>query len=354
MAKAAVAVGDGVQHRVGDVEGADAHLPPLERLRRRDRRLAGVGGAQRQDHIDLGVFREPVGDRLARLLRIGSTGSTSTEPAKPSMKPLQRRSSATLPSSWFRQSALVPPSLRIASPATRPASYSPCPTCRSAPSDCPTSKPELIVMTGMPASTAARIGPATASAFGYRDDEAVGRLLHRRLDKRRHLLEIEGFRRAVDHLHAGLLGGGVRALLHRRPEAVAGGAVRDHDEAQLVLGMRKAGERQSRRQSSPAIGKVPGSSFAPSAPLCFSCLAQEKHSVRRTAALFGKNCDLSGRTQRLVVGTLRLATASAAALRLGALVRAPGERDVREIGERRDRPGTRTDSWRGARRGARR
>ena len=64
------------------------------------------------------------------------------------------------------QSAFVPPSFRIVSPATRPASYSLCPTCSSAPSERLTSKPELIVMTGIPASTAARIGAATASAFG--------------------------------------------------------------------------------------------------------------------------------------------------------------------------------------------
>jgi hypothetical protein len=72
-----------------------------------------------------------------------------------SRKPLQRRSSEALPTSWLTQSALFTPAAAIFSPPPKPASYSVCPTWSSTPSCLYASLPELMEMTGMPAATAA-------------------------------------------------------------------------------------------------------------------------------------------------------------------------------------------------------
>ena len=193
--------------------GSAAPSPPRQPARRRWWRSAP---APRRCPVSLGKRLAIASPAFAGS---GSTGITSTEPAKPSMKPLQRRSSPTLPSSWLMQSALLPPSLRIVSPATRPASYSLCPTCRSAPSERQTSKPELMVMTGMPASTAARIGAGDRVGVRNGDDQPVRLLLHRRVDQRGHLVEIEGvWARDRRRFDTGLGRGLVGALLDRRPE----------------------------------------------------------------------------------------------------------------------------------------
>ena len=51
-------------------------------------------------------------------------GRTLLFPPNPSLKPWQRKSSATLPTSWLTQIAFFPPSLASNSPAALPASYS--------------------------------------------------------------------------------------------------------------------------------------------------------------------------------------------------------------------------------------
>ena len=52
------------------------------------------------------------------------------------------------------------------SPPPRPASYSGCPTCITAPKLFETPAPEFIDMTGIPAATAALIGPPKMSGAG--------------------------------------------------------------------------------------------------------------------------------------------------------------------------------------------
>ena len=105
------------------------------------------------------VSCEPVGS--AR-----STGITSTLPPRPSAKPLQRSSSAVLPTSWFTQIAVVTPSAAILWPAMRPAANSVWPTWTSTPRFAKSSEPEFIEITGMPAATAASIDGPSASASG--------------------------------------------------------------------------------------------------------------------------------------------------------------------------------------------
>ena len=95
------------------------------------------------------------------------TESTSTgTPSRPSMKPSQRRSSATLPTSWLTQIALVTPASFIILPPPRPASYSVWPTCTATPSSSRTSEPEFMEMTGMPDATAFLMASPSASASG--------------------------------------------------------------------------------------------------------------------------------------------------------------------------------------------
>ena len=94
------------------------------------------------------------------------TATTSTAPPRPSVKPWQRRSRATLPTSWLTQIALVTPSAAIRLPPPRPASYSVWPTWTAMPSSSRTSEPEFIETTGMPEATALRIESPSASASG--------------------------------------------------------------------------------------------------------------------------------------------------------------------------------------------
>src|SRR3712207_4748545 len=107
-----------------------------------------------------------------RILFCASVGSlrltetTSTGPPSPCSKPSHLWSSATLPTSWLTQSALVTPASAIRSPAPSPAMSSVCPTCVSAPSSSLTSPPELSVTTGMSASIAPWIESSRASASG--------------------------------------------------------------------------------------------------------------------------------------------------------------------------------------------
>src|SRR6266540_4076145 len=95
-----------------------------------------------------------------------STGTTSASNPSPSLKPLHRRSSPTLPTSWFTQIAWVTPASFIRSPASCPATSSFCPMCARTPRSENTSLPELIEITGIPASTAFLIDGPSASASG--------------------------------------------------------------------------------------------------------------------------------------------------------------------------------------------
>src|SRR6218665_2622750 len=93
-------------------------------------------------------------------------GSTLDLPAKPSAKPLQRRSRATLPTSWLTQMPFLPPMDLSFSPADLPASYSDWPTWSTAPSFLENSSPELIGTTGIPALTSRSMAGPRADASG--------------------------------------------------------------------------------------------------------------------------------------------------------------------------------------------
>ena len=71
-----------------------------------------------------------------------------------------------MPFSWLTHSACLTPALPILRPASTPASYSSWPTWASTPSFLNASLPELIVITGMPALTAALIDGESALASG--------------------------------------------------------------------------------------------------------------------------------------------------------------------------------------------
>ena len=93
----------------------------------------------------------------------------------PSANPRQRSSSPLLPDSWLTHSARLTPSRPIRRPASTPARYSGWPTCASTPSFLNWSLPELIVTTGIPARTAARIDGASACASGSETTMPSGR-----------------------------------------------------------------------------------------------------------------------------------------------------------------------------------
>src|SRR6266508_259151 len=95
-----------------------------------------------------------------------STGMTLASKPSPSLNPLHRRSRATLPTSWFTQMALVTPASFIRCPASCPATSSVWPMCARTPRSANTSLPELIEITGIPASTAFLIDGPRASASG--------------------------------------------------------------------------------------------------------------------------------------------------------------------------------------------
>ena len=154
--------------------------------------------------------------------------------ASPSVKPRQRSSSATLPTSWLTQSAFVTPASPIRCPAPTPASYSVWPTWVSTPSSAATSLPEFIEITGMPASTAALDRLAERVGVRDRDDQAVRLGGDGGVDQLRHRDHVEGVRRLVLDLDAHILGGLVDAVLDDRPERVGGLTVGDDDEAQVA------------------------------------------------------------------------------------------------------------------------
>ena len=83
-----------------------------------------------------------------------ATLKRSTSPWKVSSRPSQRSSRPMLPSSWMTHRALLRPAALNCSPAPWPATNSVWPTWVIAPNSLYTSTPELMVMTGMPASTA--------------------------------------------------------------------------------------------------------------------------------------------------------------------------------------------------------
>ena len=162
------------------------------------------------------------------------------------MKPSQRRSSATLPTSWLTQIALVTPASFICLPPPRPASYSVWPTCTATPSS------SRDVGAGVHRdhrdARGDRVADRIAERLGVRDrdHQAVGLRGDRGVDDLRHLHHVEGVGRAVLDRHAEVLGGLVDAVLDHRPERVGGLAVADDDEAH-VLGERRAGEAERGR-----------------------------------------------------------------------------------------------------------
>lgn len=94
-----------------------------------------------------------------------STCRFSTAPPRPWAKPWQRCSRPMLPASWITHSALVTPAAAICCPAPCPAMPSSCPTWASAPNSVERSCPELMVITGMSAATAASMELRSASGF---------------------------------------------------------------------------------------------------------------------------------------------------------------------------------------------
>ena len=84
-----------------------------------------------------------------------STWRFVSVPVKVDLAPAQRCSRPTLPASWMTQSAFFTPASLSCSPAALPASVSLWPTWVIAPNSCHWSRPELMVMTGTPAATAA-------------------------------------------------------------------------------------------------------------------------------------------------------------------------------------------------------
>src|SRR5579884_397212 len=124
-----------------------------------------------------------------------------------SVKPLQRCSSAALPTSWLTHSACLTPAAAIFWPPPSPAWYSVCPTCTSTPRLLATSAPELIEITGIPAETAERI------EVRNRDNQPIRVSRDRSVDQVRHGHHIKGGRRFVDHLNAHILRRLVNAFL---------------------------------------------------------------------------------------------------------------------------------------------
>ena len=134
------------------------------------------------------------------------------------MKPSQRTSSATLPTSWLTQIALVTPASSICSPPPRPASYSVWPTWTATPSSSATSLPEFIEITGMPAATAFLIESPSASASGIETTrpsgcEATAASISCAICT---MSKVSG--RLVLDRDAEILGGLVDAVLDHRPE----------------------------------------------------------------------------------------------------------------------------------------
>ena len=102
--------------------------------------------------------------------------STVVPSPSPFLKPSQRTSRATLPTSWLMQAALVTPRLCIFTPPPMPASYSVWPTWSMTPRPLATSLPEFIEITGIPAATAALIDLPSASASGIETTSPSGLL----------------------------------------------------------------------------------------------------------------------------------------------------------------------------------
>ena len=92
--------------------------------------------------------------------------------------------------SWMTQSSLVTPASLNFSPAPWPATVSVWPTWVIAPNSLYTSAPELIVITGMPASTALATASFERVRVGERHDEPVDARGDGGLDELRLLLRV--------------------------------------------------------------------------------------------------------------------------------------------------------------------
>ena len=132
-----------------------------------------------------------------------------------------------------RRSTFFTPASFSFSPAALPAIVSLWPTWVIAPNSFHLSRPELIVMTGTPAETAALMLVLEAVGVGHRDDETVGARRRRRCRSACACLPASGSRLVLQVdavVLAGLLGAGLDDV----PERVARGAVGDHVDADVA------------------------------------------------------------------------------------------------------------------------
>ena len=226
---------DRLEHRRRQVEGAELDLVQhLDLLERRSVGSAAVGPSVRTPSVSGLAVRYAL---TALLTSVGSmvTASTSTgAPSRPSMKPSQRRSRATLPTSWLTQIALLTPGLLESLAAAEAGLVLGLADVRRDAELLEDVRARVhrdhrdVRGDRVPDRIAERLG------VGDRDHEAVGLRGDRGVDDLRHLHHVEAVGRAVLDGHAEVLGGLVDAVLDHRPERVRGLAVADHDEAHVL------------------------------------------------------------------------------------------------------------------------